>query len=124
MHFLNTNLITVKLPTQIVAGSDRFNFDHMRAPAVEATVLVMIDDQEYKCQVTAQLSLGSGYTIDNTMFDEWRALVDNNDVVERSVSLAAFASSDVINSGKIGISMIDLRVEEGESRFYVHTIDQ
>lgn len=124
MLFLNTNLITAKFPTQIVAGSDRFNFDNMRAPAVEATVLVMIDDQEYKCLVSTQLSLGSSYTIDNTMFEEWRELVSNTDVVERTVSLAAFASPDVGGSGRIGISMIDLRVEEGESRFYVHTIDK
>jgi hypothetical protein len=122
MHRLNTGLITAQYPTQILGESFGTRFDEQTSPIGVAYVSVEIDGVSHVCEVEAKLSFGATTGFDASLFDEWAQLMENNEVVPRTVTLAAEPSDDILGTAHFAIRQIDLRVEEGESRFFADVV--
>lgn len=122
MHMLNTDTMPVQCPTQVIAvlfGGHRHDDTNQRE--VTATITVEINDQKRTCVVMAPSFYTNG-VFERDLFNEWNELTSVSDVVPRTVTLIAEPSTDIVGTAHFAIKQIDLRVEEGESRFFADVI--
>jgi hypothetical protein len=122
MHLLNTGLITAQFPTQIIAASFGARVDEQTPPSLSAYVAVEIDGCQHLCEVQPTSVIDTSSEYGKKLFDEWSELLDNKELVHRTVTLTAQPSSDVLGTAHFTITQIDLRVEDGESRFFANVV--
>ena len=121
MHLLNTGLMTEKFPTQVLAQAFVPAKDG-KPQKTSAYLSVEINGQQHVCEVIAPSCLYVNGKLNHELYEQWSELLEFNIPVERSVALVAIPTDDVIGAAHFAITQIDLRVEDGDDRFFVEVI--